>query len=169
MILETERLKIEEASIDDRSFFFQLLNSPNWIEYIGDRGISNEEDALAYIENSLIHSYTTFGFGLYKMVLKESHQPIGICGFLKRDYLDHPDIGFAILPAFERKGYTLEASMTMMDYGTNSLGLARILAITTPKNKASQGLLKKIGLSHIGEVKPDDDKEELMLFSSGNN
>ncbi len=166
MILQTERLVIKEATLDDGAFFFRLLNSPNWIEFIGDRGINSEEDAIQYIQESLIESYVNLGFGLFKMILRENNKPIGICGFLKRDYLDHPDIGFAILPKYERMGYTLEAAHSLKDYGENQLGLNPILAITTSKNVGSQQLLNKIGLKYIKIVKPSQDGEDLMLYSS---
>ncbi len=116
-ILETERLIVEEARLLDSSFFMKLLNSPNWIEFIGDRGVKSSSDAKNYIKESLIKSYNKNGYGLYKVSLKQNMQPIGICGFVKRDYLESADIGFAILPEFERCGYTYEASNAMMDYG----------------------------------------------------
>ena len=92
-ILETERLVIAEATMSDSQFIFDLLTSPNWLKYIGDRGIRSIEDASEYIENSLIKSYRDNGFGLYKVVLKQNQIPIGLCGLLKRPVFDHPDIG----------------------------------------------------------------------------
>ncbi len=168
VILKTERLTIEEAKIDDTAFFFELLNSPNWIEYIGDRGIETEADARSYIENSLIRSYQKNGYGLYKVVLTESNEPIGLCGFLKRDYLDYEDIGFAILPQYERKGYMYEASLAMMKHCKSELGFNTVYAITTTKNIGSQKLLVKLGLVHIKDI-TSDKNESLMLYSTTSN
>lgn len=165
VILTTERLSIEEAKVEDTSFFFELLNSSNWIEYIGDRGIKTEADALGYIKNSLIKSYRENGYGLYKIILKEAAKPIGLCGFLKREYLDHEDIGFAILPQYERKGYMYEASDAMMRYGKSELEFNTIYAITTAKNLGSQNLLVRLGLNHIKDI-TSDKNESLMLFST---
>ena len=162
-ILETERLRIEEAVIEDAPFFYELLNSPTWIEYIGNRGIKNLDDARSYIQNSLIASYQTNGFGLYKMVLKSSDDPLGICGLLQRDYLDHPDIGFAILPQYERQGYTHEAAFAILNHAHTHLELQTIYAITSPNHIASQRLLSKIGMTHIQTIQPE--REELFLFS----
>ncbi|MFP2996085.1 GNAT family N-acetyltransferase [Spongiivirga sp. MCCC 1A20706] len=164
-ILQTERLSLDKATEKDASFFYKLLNSPNWIQFIGDRGINNEEDALNYIKNSLIHSYNTFGFGLYKVVLKENNIPVGICGFVKRDYLNHPDIGFAILPKYEGNGFAFEAAQEIVNYGLSTLGMEQILGITTPGNIKSQNLLLKIGLQQVGFISPDDDQKEHLLFS----
>ncbi|MGX1929425.1 GNAT family N-acetyltransferase [Flagellimonas sp. 2504JD4-2] len=166
LIVETERLLIVEAELEDSKFFKKLMNSPNWLEFIGDRGIKTRKHAEGYIKSSLISSYTENGFGLFKMCLKESLKPIGICGFIKRDYLDHPDIGFAILPKFEGKGFTYEACMALLQYGKETLNLHPIFAITTAENIKSQRLLTKIGLSNSGTIKPKKDKEEYLLFST---
>ncbi len=166
IIIETTRLTICEASIEDFPFFKKLLNSPNWIEFIGDRGVKTDKQAVHYIKSSLINSYEENGYGLYKMCLKESSVPIGICGFVKRDYLDNPDIGFAILPEYEGKSYTTEACKATLAYGKSELKLHPILGITTKKNSKSRYLLNKIGLQEKGKIKPPGDKEELLLFST---
>jgi len=164
-ILKTERLSLEEAELKDAKFIFDLLNSPNWIEFIGDRGIKSNKDAARYIQNSLINSYRENGFGLYKMVLLETNEPIGLCGLLKRASLDHPDIGFATLPQFEGMGYTYEAANATVAYAHNNLSLSNVLAITSDKNLKSQKLIKKIGLQYIGQTQLSSGEEELMLFS----
>ncbi|PWL39195.1 RimJ/RimL family protein N-acetyltransferase [Flagellimonas aquimarina] len=165
-MIETERLIICEAQIEDSKFFKKLLNSPNWIEFIGDRGVRTDKQAVKYIKSSLIDSYNENGYGLYKMCLKKSSTPIGICGFVKRDYLDNPDIGFAILPEHEGKGYTTEACMATMTYGKSELKLSPILGITTQKNSKSRHLLSKIGLQETGKITPKGGNEELLLFST---
>jgi len=165
-ILETKRLMLEHAALKDTPFFFNLLNSHTWIKYIGDRGIKTEDGAKKYIQKSLLDSYNEKGYGLYKMVLKDKKKPIGICGFLKRDYLEHADIGFAILPEYESRGLTSEAAKATMEYGKSILKFQTIFAITTEENIRSRNLLKKIGLSEKGKIIPDKDKKELLLYST---
>ncbi len=164
-VLETNRLVIEQASINDASFFYRLLNSPTWLEHIGDRGIRSEEDAQSYIEDNFINAYQEVGYGLFKMVLKDESIPIGVCGFIKRDYLTSVDIGFAILPEYERQGYTLEAVQALMNYGRTVLKLNPILAITTDTNSKSRALLAKIGLREKGTVKSNNSETEFVLYS----
>ncbi|KYG81785.1 GNAT family N-acetyltransferase [Roseivirga echinicomitans] len=162
IVLETERLRLEKSTLDDQVFIFTLLNSPNWIEFIGDRGIESLTDAENYIKNALIKSYNDHGFGLYKVVLKVDNSPIGLCGFLQRDYLDHPDIGYAILPKFEGYGYISEAAKAMLHYGNTQLGFNTILAITGSKNSTSQHLLQKIGLERQYHEKYTKESDELL-------
>ena len=122
MILETERHWLEEADSNDGAFFFELLNSPTWIRFIGDRGIASIDDAVNYIRESLIKSYRKNGFGLYKMVLKQDDRPIGICGLLKRPGLEHVDIGFAILPQYEKKDMPLKPQKQQWTMQSRNLG-----------------------------------------------
>lgn len=157
-MISTQRLLLTEANETDAEFIYQLLNSPNWIEFIGDRGIDSEDKAQQYIQETLIASYKTHGFGLYKVELKLNHQPIGLCGILKRPNLSHPDIGYAILPEFEGYGYISEAAEATLDFAKQSLKLQTLLAITNTKNKVSQHLLDKMGFNqttnneyHAGE------------------
>lgn len=164
-ILRTARLAIEEGSESDGSFFFQLMNSENWLQFIGDRRILTEQDAVNYIQNSLIKSYHENGFGLYKVILKANSTPIGICGFIQRDYLDSPDIGFAVLPNFEGQGLISEAAASVLAYGIDVLGLKEIFGITTENNLASRKVLTKIGMKKVRKIKPDD--EELILYRKG--
>ncbi|MEM1134415.1 MAG: GNAT family N-acetyltransferase [Bacteroidota bacterium] len=167
-ITTTKRLSIELVTLADSSFFFKLLNSPNWLEFIGDRGIKSEADAVNYIQKNIIDSYNIHGYGFYKLVSLESKIAIGMCGFKKRDYLENADIGYAILPKYEGQGYTSEAAKAIVDYGFNVLQLNPILAITTAKNTASKNLLRKIGLKEIGIIKPNEVDVELLLFSKAN-
>jgi len=144
--LNTERLVIEKATLKDAPFFLKLFNSTNFIMSIGDRGLKTIKDSEEYIQNNLIDSYKKNGYGLFKMSLKENEEPVGICGFVKRNTLEHADIGFGILDEFEGKGYTFEASKAMMYYGRTTLKLRTILAVTSITNVKSQSILKKIGL-----------------------
>lgn len=166
IVTKTSRLLIQKANMGDTAFFLKLLNTPSWIKFIGDRGVKTEKQAEDYIQNSLVHSYETNGFGLFKMVLRTALEPIGICGFIQRDYLDHPDIGFAILPEYEGQGYTYEACYSLMEYAKKELNIEEVLGITMPNNTKSRNLLTKIGLLESGKVIPPGKKEELLLFSN---
>jgi RimJ/RimL family protein N-acetyltransferase len=165
-VLETDRLMLRWLSPNDDAFILELLNEPSFIRFIGDKNVRTIEDARKYILNGPVASYKQFGFGLYAVELKESSEPIGMCGILKRDTLSHPDIGFAFLPAYWNQGYAFESAAAVMTHAHEVLGLNQILAITTPDNEASAKLLRKIGLRFEGLIKLSEDAAEVKLFSS---
>ncbi|MFL6373750.1 MAG: GNAT family N-acetyltransferase [Pyrinomonadaceae bacterium] len=161
-ILETERLVLRELTAEDAPFINALLNSPKFLAYIGDRNVRSDEDARDFIINKYVVSYHSNGYGLWAVVTHDG-AAVGMCGFVKRDYFDEPDIGFAFLPEHERKGYGYESAAATMKYGRETLGFTKLLAITSLDNDASVGLLRKLGFVDNGIVEPQGEK--LRLFS----
>lgn len=165
-LVETSRLLISKFTIKDAPFFLELVNTPHWIKYIGDRGIKNIEQAEDKIKEGHLKSYREHGFGFYKLLLKEEDlKPIGTAGLIKRDSLDHVDIGFAMLPDYEGKGYGYESASEIMILAKKMFKLEKLVAITLPTNISSINLLEKLGMVYEKTVKPFDDDEELLLFA----
>lgn len=166
ILAQTNRLLLSKITVDDAPFILELMNSPHWIKYIGDRNVRTVEDAENYLKNRTLKSYDTHGFGFYKIQVKaENLKPIGTCGLVKREELDDVDIGFSLLPDYEGKGYGFEASNEILKLAKNKFKLKKISAITLPSNVNSIKLLEKLGLSYEKKVKPFEDDEELLLFA----
>ncbi len=164
-VLETPRLILRKFTLKDGEFIFRLLNSPGWLKNIGSRNISSKADAEKYISEKLEPHYERSGFGFYLMEIKQTGESAGMCGLVKREGLDDVDIGFALLPEYEGKGYAFEASEAVMKYAQNVLKILKLAAITIPQNKGSIKLLEKLGMKFEKMIFMPDDKEELMLFS----
>ena len=165
-IAETSRLHLSKINLKDADFFLKLVNSPNWLKYIGDRKVKTIKDAKTYIQKGTLKSYKDFGFGFYKLQLKEeSKKTIGVCGLIKREQLKDVEIGFALLPEYEGKGYGFEASVPVLKLAEEKFKIKKITAITLAKNMSSINLLEKLGLTYEKKVKPFDDGEELLLFA----
>jgi ribosomal-protein-alanine N-acetyltransferase len=160
-VLETERLVLRRLATDDAPFLLELLNEPSFLRYIGDKGVRTEADARRYVEAGPLASYERFGFGLYRVELRESGEPIGMCGLLKRDALPDVDVGFAFLP---RKGYAFESAAAVLAHARDALGRGRILAITTPDNVASIRLLEKLGFRFERMARVPEDGPEVKVF-----
>lgn len=146
IILETERLTLREITSADAEFFVEVLNDPEFIRFVADRGVRTTEDAANYIATKIRPSYAQFGFGFYIVELKQNAQPIGICGLVKRETLEHVDIGFSLLQRFCGNGYAYEAAAAIHAHGRSVLGLSKIVAVTAPDNASSAKLLEKLGL-----------------------
>lgn len=161
LITETERLIIREMTTDDAAFVLELINTPKFHRYIADRGVRTVEAAKAYIEERFLANYLRHGYSMYAVCLKDG-TPIGNCGFVRRDTLPGPDIGFAFLPEYERQGYGFESSQELLRYGCEELGFTEVFAITSLDNDASVGLLEKLGFRFQDII--DNDGEKLNLF-----
>ncbi|WP_271783839.1 GNAT family N-acetyltransferase [Aquimarina algiphila] len=168
-ILETERLSLREFEIEDANFIIELLNTPNWLEFIGDIGVKTTKDARNYMKNGPLASYKKNGFGLWLVQLKASHIPIGMCGLVNRDTLEHVDIGFALLPEYEGLGYGFEIANATMNYAKHSLNIESVIAVTDSENTSSIKLLQKIGLNFEKTLKLSEDDSVLVFAPTDNN
>jgi RimJ/RimL family protein N-acetyltransferase len=164
IVAETPRLRLRELRSSDAAFIVELLNDPDFIRNVGDRGVRTVADGLRYIESGPAASYGRYGFGLYVVELREAAAAAGLCGLLHRD--THPDveIGFALLPGYRGRGYTLEAARATLRLGVESLRLTRIVAITAPDNVASMRILETLGLRYTGLVHFAEDGRESRLY-----
>lgn len=162
-ILETDRLLLRELNLGDVPFILTLLNSPGWLKYIGDRGVKNEEQAKDYLLNGPLKSYKENGFGLYLVEERISKLPIGLCGLLKRETLENPDLGFAFLLDYMGKGFALEAANAVLEYTKSELKMPTILAIVLPNNQPSIKLLEKLGFQYQKTLQVKEG-EDLSLF-----
>ena len=163
-VLETERLVLRRLCLDDAAFILKLLNEPSFLHFIGDKGVRSLDDARAYLRQGPIASYEHHGFGLYRVEIKTSGVPIGICGLLKRDTLDDVDVGFAFLPAFWLQGYAFESASAVLAYGKHTLGLRRIIAVTQPDNAGSIKTLEKAGLTFERMIRFAEEDDEIRLY-----
>lgn len=161
---ETERLILKPTDVEDAAFVFELLNSPGWIENIGDRNVHSIIAAKEYIQNRMLKQYEEKGYGNYTLIRKEDKVKIGTSGIYARPDMEDVDIGFSILPQYMRLGYSYEAANKMMWLAENEFGITKITAITTRKNIASQNLIRKIGLKYIQDIRIEGDDEVLMQF-----
>ncbi len=163
-ILETNRLILREFTLADAPFIIELLNTPTWLQYIGERNVRSIAEAEAYLLNGSMKSYADNGFGFYAVIEKASSRPIGMCGLTQRENLPNPDIGFAFLPDLTSKGFGFEAASATLLFAKNDLKLQKVIAIVQPDNEKSIGLLKKIGMQQNGLIKAYPNEPALMLF-----
>jgi ribosomal-protein-alanine N-acetyltransferase len=145
IVLETDRLILREYTKADAPFLLRLVNDPAWLQYIGDRKVYTLEDAERYLLDGSIKSYTDHGFGFWKVELKITGEPMGSAGLAKRDYLSEIDLGFAFLPEYHGHGFAKEASLAIINYAKESLGIKSLVAITDKENDSSIKLLMKLG------------------------
>ena len=161
---ETERLRLTHTSLQDAAFILELLNTPKWLQFIGDRNVKNLIAAENYIQTKILPQYQKNGFGNFTVSLKENGSKIGSCGLYDREGVDGIDIGFAFLPSYEKKGYAFESASKVKEIAISEFKLDRISAITDRKNLGSQRLLEKLDLNYSEVIKLPDSNQSLLLY-----
>ena len=110
MSFYSHRLIIRPTLEQDSDLIYQLMNSPKFIKYVGDRQLYSVEDAEKYIQDKMLPQLHSHGYSNYSLINKKSGAKIGICGLYDREGLDGIDIGFGVLPEFEGSGFAFESS-----------------------------------------------------------
>lgn len=164
-MIETDRLSLSRLSYDDCEFIFELVNEPSFRRYIGDKGVRNLHDAGEYLKKGSIDHYQKHGFGLYRVSRKTDGCPLGICGLVKRDEFDCPDLGFAFMQAYWSNGYAYESSVAVLDYGWRDLGLKRIIAMADSENNSSTRLLNKLGFEFERMARMPGETVDVRLYA----
>lgn len=156
----TKRLLLKKLTLRDNEFLFELVNTLEWLKFIGDRNIRTLGDATLYIQKILDNPTANY------WVVRLQHQniPIGIITFIKRDYLDHYDIGFAFFSTYAKSGYAYEATATVLRDVANYSSHTHIFAITVEENTRSIRLLEKFGLRFRKEIEVENNL--LLLYST---
>lgn len=155
----TSRLVLNKLAPADADFIKELVNTPGWIKFIGDRNIHNDEDAARYIQKIMGDPNIQY----WVVKTKDVHIPIGIVTFIKRAYLSHHDIGFAFLPAHAGQGYAREATAAVLNDIAGTGTHTHILATTLKENASSIHLLEKLGFIFSSEI--DTENEILLLYA----
>ncbi len=164
--LETERLYLRRVTLDDADLMLAVWNDPAFVRNVGDRGIRTVEQARESMKSGALKLYEDYGYGPYSMVLKSDGCQIGICGLFKRENLEDPDIGFAVLPDYCSKGYAGEAAFAVVAHARDDLEIRGLIAIVSPGNTPSIGLIEKLGLSFDRMITMPGDDDEISLYSA---
>lgn len=163
-ILETERLYLKPTQPEDADLILELFNSPKWLEHIGDRQVKTREDAENYIKVKMLPQLERLGFSNNVIILKSTGEKVGVCGLYDREGIEGLDVGYALLPQFEKRGYAFESVQKLIQTAFTDYNLHTISAITTHENIESQRILEKLGFLHQKNIFLPNDTEELRLY-----
>lgn len=149
--LETERLILRPMVVTDAPAFFALDTDPDVYRFTGE----SPPTSVAEVEQRIASypDYKDYGFGRMACVLRKTSDTIGFCGLKKLPELDGEiDIGYRLTPAHWGQGLATEASLTMMQFGFDTLNLTRIIGLVDPANQRSIRVLEKLGMTYERDI-----------------
>lgn len=146
-IIETERILLRTFCIEDIERFAEICANPNVMRYIGD-GKPVSRDVIAEKIPEWIELYEKQKYGLMALVMKDSDELIGFCGFLHQtiDGSEYIELGYRLDEAYWGKGIATEAAVAVRDYAFNVLEIPILISIINHQNDASKRVAKKIGM-----------------------
>ncbi len=165
VLARTPRLLLRELAHDDAAFIMELVNDPAWLRFIGDRNVHSLEDARGYIDKIRDGSYAVHAFGLWAVTALATGEALGMCGLIKRDTLEHVDLGFAFLERHRGKGYAREAARAALELAHARFRLVHLVAVTNLDNTASQKVLESLGFRFERQIDWEASGEVLALYA----
>lgn len=163
-LIRSERLQLRWVTLNDADLLLAIWNDPDFIRYVGDRGIRTVEEARQAVREKVLKHYDDHGYGPYRVSRLETDEAMGICGLFKRENLEYPDIGYGFLPQFCGRGYAIEAAQAVLDHARGQMRLPQLSAIVTPENVRSTRLLEKLGMHVEGPVRMPGEDQDILLY-----
>lgn len=150
--IETEHLYLREISLNDSDQMFKIWSDKDVMKYFGMAPLTCKEQMQGIIENmqNSFEAERTFRWAITK---KGDNKIIGSCGFhswVKGFF--RIQLGYELSKDYWRQGIMYEAVSGMINFGFDILDLNRIEALVEPPNKASSGLLQKLGFKYEGTL-----------------
>lgn len=145
--IQTSRLIIREIIQEDLMALYNLLSDEDVMLYslYGPYSFEQTKEWLSFI----IDFYTKNSIGMWAVTEKETNRLIGICGLMPLDNkVDQYEIGYRILPMFQRKGYATEAAIAVKDYACK-INIAKFIAYIVKENEFSIRVAEKIGMRFL--------------------
>ncbi|AVP98865.1 hypothetical protein C7S18_17520 [Ahniella affigens] len=164
MEIETERLRLVRFEQQHAPELFRLMNDPDWLRFIGDRGIRTVDDAVRQIEERYDVHHREHGYGFCAVLEKQTSNLVGLCGLIQRDTLPEIDLGYALLPEFRGRGYVQEVARACLDYARDHLGRNQVLAIVNSDNQRSISVLVRLGFVYRGPYRVPGEERDIALY-----
>jgi [ribosomal protein S5]-alanine N-acetyltransferase len=156
-VLETERLLFRPFTFEDLPQLIEQRSDPDVNRYLGGKRLQNPEFLSKRI-HFYIECFAKFGFGSCVMIWKETGAFIGSAGLQPLEDTGEIEVGYSLMKKYWGQGIATEAARAWMDFGFREKGLDRIVAVAVVENKASQRIMKKLGMryekseEHWGEI-----------------
>ena len=142
-----------EASIAGSAAIASLLRvivPPSWPPELLDEG------ALEFFRDQIAAGESQAQWWFYFVLCREdngSRTLIGSAGFKgPPDALGMVEIGYSILPEFQRSGYASEASQALVAFAFRDARVQRVIAETLPELIASMRVMRRCGMRQLDET-----------------
>lgn len=153
IVAETERLILRHFHIVDAPALERIFCDPEVMRY--SSGVKTPQWVRKWLHGCLEDYFQKWGFGLWAVVEKRSHNVIGYCGLSRfEDVGGQPEteIGYRLARDYWGHGFATEAACAVRDYGMGILGFTRLISIIDANNVASIRVAEKVGMRYEKDV-----------------
>jgi len=139
---ETNRLLIRILEIEDLDSVMRFWGNAEVMKYCG--GSSCDRERIANAIRNYRNSQEQRGFSAFAVVLKETSEVIGACGYNYTKDKDVIELIYHFAKKYWDKGYATETGEACINYAKEHLKIHKIIASVDPKHAASRKILEKL-------------------------
>lgn len=150
-ILSTARLRLEPVSAGHLAGLLALHSDPEVTRYLGAHP-ERPYDTLAMIARAESR-WRDWQFGWWSIFERHSGELIGAGGvqYLNKTPGEPLELGWRLRRDHWGMGYATEAANAMAAFAFDRLTAPMVCAVCRPDNRASQGVMQRLGMQHIDE------------------
>jgi len=148
-MIETERLRLRNWTMDDAAPFIRHTNTPAVMRWLG--GVKRPDELESTIRDRLIVWQETRGHTFWAVERTSDAALLGFCGLKIADDPGSPvegmlEIGWRLRQDAWGQGYAKEAATASLDFAFDALAAPQAVALTVAGNRASWGLMERLGM-----------------------
>ena len=143
----TSRLVLRKLNLADSEALFRYRTDPDVSRYQNWKPLTIE-DARQFVETlANLEPDTPGSWFQLAITMRETGELIGDCGIhFPVEETRQAEIGITLAPAYQGKGYALEALVAVLDFLFVTLRKHRVVASVDPGNQPSIALLERLGM-----------------------
>ena len=157
-MIETDRLRLRNWSEADAAPFIRHTNTPAVMRWLG--GVKAPDFLQTVVRERFMAWQERYGHTFWVVERKVDDALLGFCGLKIADDIGSPvegelEIGWRLREDVWGQGFAREAATASLDFAFTSLEAPRVVALTVSGNRASWGLMERLGMAR----RPDLDYE----------
>ncbi|OHT18893.1 GNAT family N-acetyltransferase [Edaphosphingomonas haloaromaticamans] len=157
-MIETNRLILRPMTEADKPWAAAQCADPEVMALLG--GPQTREASDERIDK-MIRLQAERGFSFFGLFRKADGRPIGLCGLKLFDaegatLPGEVEIGWRLDKDCWGQGYAREAASASLDFAFGTVGAPLVIAITSQRNAASWGLMRRLGMTRRPDLDFND-------------
>lgn len=148
---DSQRMRAERIAEADFAELNRMNQDARVMATLG--GIRTEEQTRDFLRASIEH-WERHGFGIWIFRERQQGNFVGRAGLRHVTIEDTPEVEllYAAMAEFWRKGLGAEMARSVLEVGARELALRDVIAFTLPNNRASRGVMEKVGFQYERDI-----------------
>lgn len=143
-LFETPRLEAWRIALDDVPAMLAVYGDRQTVRFVGDSEPLTEAEARRWVEVTDAN-FVRRGYGMVAFVERATGDAAGFAGIVHPGGQDEAEVKYAFRRDRWGEGFATEAVGALMVHARTAWGVGRSIATVDPRNRASQGVLVKLG------------------------